>query len=62
MLTVDEVARLMRVTPKTVRTWIRIGRLAAVKGPFKNSRVLVPASSLIGVLQVAGRRQTEEVT
>ena len=61
MLTVHEVARLVRVTPKTVRRWIRTGRLVAVKaGPFPNSRVLVPASSLVSVLRPAGSRQIEE--
>lgn len=38
-LTVKEVARLMGVTPLTVRNWDQKGRLVAYRNPMNNYRL-----------------------
>ena len=38
-LTVKEVARLLGVTPLTVRNWDQRGKLAAYRNPFNNYRL-----------------------
>lgn len=38
-LTVNEVAKLMGVTPLTLRNWDKTGKLVALRNPFNNYRV-----------------------
>ena len=38
-LTVNDVARIIGVTPLTVRNWDKAGRLLAYRNPFNNYRM-----------------------
>lgn len=38
-LTVNEVARILGVTPLTVRNWDKRGKLAAYRNPLNNYRI-----------------------
>lgn len=42
-LTIDEVARIARTSPSTIRHWIRIGRLPSTR---PGRRRLIPAAAL----------------
>ncbi len=55
LLTVQEVARRLRVNEATVRRWIKNGSLAAVKLPHRGKREIyrVRQSTLDGVLNHA---------
>lgn len=54
MFTVEEVARLMRVSPQTVRTWLREKKIRAVRigRPWR-----IPESA---IREMMGRQSTEE--
>jgi excisionase family DNA binding protein len=58
---VDETAEMVGVSVKTVRAWIRDGRLAAVwpSGRGPNRPVLVPASEIARLLD--GEPEPERV-
>ena len=38
-LTVNEVAKLLGVTPLTLRNWDKTGKLAALRNPLNNYRI-----------------------
>jgi len=38
-LTVKEVARMLSVTPQTLRNWDKTGKLKALRNPINNYRV-----------------------
>jgi excisionase family DNA binding protein len=54
LLAVATVAYRLQVTPETVRSWIRSGKLDAIRTP--TGRYRVPASTLTALL----RRKTQD--
>lgn len=52
LLTTSEAARLARVTPETVRTWISAGRLAEHRS---GRRLLIRRPDLIDLLRTTGK-------
>lgn len=55
LLTVDEAAELMRVNPRTVRRWVRAGRLDCLRA---GNRILFDARSLVRWLR--GRKEAQD--
>ncbi len=52
LLTPNEAAELLRIRPRTVRAWIRSGRLPAMRtDPGRGGRLLVRRSDLLALLQ-----------
>ena len=41
-LTIKEVAKLLGVTPLTLRNWDKVGKLKAYRNPINNYRVYKP--------------------
>jgi excisionase family DNA binding protein len=67
LLTTDEVARLLRVSPATVRNMIRDGRITAIPtnggGKRTNYRIPVTAlETLMGIDQTQAQRETRSFT
>lgn len=59
-LTVQEVAELLRLHPRTVRNWIREGRLKAKKLTASPKGMLVDQRDALGLLADAGPVDVEE--
>ena len=59
-LTVQEVADLLRLHPRTVRNWIRDGRLKAKKITASTKGLLVDQRDALGLLTDAGPEDVEE--
>lgn len=67
LLTTDEVARFLRVSPATVRNMIRDGRITAIPtnsgGKRTNYRIPVTAlETLLGYDQTQALRETRSLT
>ncbi|OGN03454.1 MAG: hypothetical protein A2655_04890 [Candidatus Yanofskybacteria bacterium RIFCSPHIGHO2_01_FULL_43_42] len=56
-LTVREVARLIGVTPLTVRNWDQKGKLVAYRNPINNYRLYKIEDVEILMRQIEGSRQ-----
>ena len=59
-LTVQEVADLLRLHPRTIRNWIRDGRLKAKKITASTKGLLVDQRDALGLLTDAGPEDVEE--
>ena len=59
-LTVQEVADLLRLHPRTIRNWIRDGRLKAKKIATSTKGLLVDQRDALGLLTDAGPEDVEE--
>ena len=59
-LTVQEVADLLRLHPRTVRNWIRDGRLKAKKITASTKGLLIDQRDALGLLTDAGPEDVEE--
>ena len=59
-LTVQEVADLLRLHPRTVRNWIRDGRLKAKKITASTKGLLVDQRDALGLLTDAGPEDAAE--
>ena len=60
-LTVQEVAELLRLNPRTVRNWIRDGRLKAKKITASTKGLLVDQRDALGLLTDAGPEDAEDI-
>jgi len=60
-LTVQEVADLLRLHPRTVRNWIRDGRLKAKKITASTKGLLVDQRDALGLLTDAGPEDAEDI-
>ena len=52
-LSVREVAHLLHLSPRTVRRWVRSGRLEAVRTSMVKGRIVIPRASLKRFLETA---------
>ena len=59
-LTVQEVADLLRLHPRTIRNWIRDGRLKAKKITASTKGLLVDQRDALGLLTDAGPEDVRE--
>jgi len=60
-LTVQEVADLLRLHPRTIRNWIRDGRLKAKKITASTKGLLVDQRDALGLLTDAGPEDAEDI-
>lgn len=59
MFSPGELAKLLRVDPKTVSRWCRTGRLAAVITPGGHRRI--PVAAVLGLLRQMGFDDQEAI-
>ena len=56
-LTIKEVAKILGVTPLTLRNWDKLGKLKAYRNPINNYRVYKPAEIELFLRKIEGRRK-----
>ena len=54
-LNLEEAGAVARADPESVRRWIRLGRLTAVKLPGQNGKILIARDALDRFLREVGR-------
>jgi len=55
-LTIKEVARILGVTPLTLRNWDKKGKLRAYRNPINNYRVYKPEEIELFLRKIESRR------
>ncbi|PIV12793.1 MAG: MerR family DNA-binding transcriptional regulator [Candidatus Nealsonbacteria bacterium CG03_land_8_20_14_0_80_36_12] len=55
-LTIKEVAKILGVTPLTLRNWDRKGKLKAYRNPINNYRVYKPEEIELFLRKIESRR------
>jgi len=55
-LTIKEVAKILGVTPLTLRNWDRKGKLRAYRNPINNYRVYKPEEIELFLRKIESRR------
>ena len=55
-LTIKEVARILGVTPLTLRNWDKKGKLKAYRNPINNYRVYKPEEIELFLRKIESRR------
>jgi excisionase family DNA binding protein len=56
-LTVNEVAKMLGVTPLTLRNWDKSGKLKAYRNPINNYRVYKPEEIELFLRRVEGKKK-----
>lgn len=56
-LTIKEVAKLLGVTPLTLRNWDKAGKLKACRNPINNYRVYKPEEIELFLRKIEGGRK-----
>ncbi len=56
-LTIKEVAKILGVTPLTLRNWDKIGKLKAYRNPINNYRVYKPEEIELFLRKVESSRK-----
>jgi len=56
-LTIKEVAKLLGVTPLTLRNWDKVGKLKAYRNPINNYRVYKPEEIELFIRRIESSRK-----
>jgi len=59
-LTIKEVAKILGVTPQTLRNWDKSGKLRAYRNPINNYRVYKPEQIKIFLREIESRARRKK--